>query len=348
MCDQLKKILFLTFFLVLCLNTYGEIKYQVSGKVVREGIGFKGIDVNCFPIFEFKSDDYNLADSKDQKCMTNKNGRFVFYLKPGKYYLTCGYSNPPPGELESLEDYKEIVVVDKNIKNVIFELYTPLEIIKANLNILEQIPDTTPTVNYRWGKVPIQSMEDCRLAAEEEFESFKEESEVLIGAKIGPPVIYYDLKNNPGCYEFPIINFGVEVGSIDVDAMRLEPEVNGYGYLEMTLDELKTKAKTMKGQITTEDQFVPDAIERAAEKNGCNKEDIVLLKLLCLTAIKGGNLYALLKIIPKDKTIVVNLTSFDILTDSYSLEEIQEYTEDGVTLWYITEYKKAKNLPLMN
>ena len=348
--DNLKKILFLTFFLVLYLNTFGEIKYKVSGKVLREGIGFKGIDVNCFPIFD--SDNYNLVDSTDQKCITDKNGRFVFYLKPGKYNSICGSSNPPPVELESLEDYKEIVVVDKNIKNIIFELYTPLEIIKANLNILGQIPDTTPTVNYRWGKVPIQSMEDCKLAAEEEFVDFKDESEVLIGAKIGPPVIYYDLKNNPGCYEFPIINFGVEVGSISVDAMRLEPVVNGYGYLEMTLDELSTNAKTMKGQKATAEKFVPDAIERAAEKNGCNKEDIILLKLLCLTAIKGGNLYALLKIIPKDKIIVVNLSSLDIITDSYTLEEIQEYTEDGITAWYIkeyiNEYKRARNIPLMH
>jgi len=334
--DKLKKTLFLTFLLVLYLNTFGEIKYKVSGKVLREGIGVKGVDVICFPIFE--SDNYNLADSKDQKCIADKNGRFVFYLKPGKYNLICGSSNPPPGELESLEDYKEIVVVDKNIKNIIFRLYTLTEIITANLNILEQIPDTTPTVNYRWGKVPIQSMEDCRLAAEEEFVDFKDESEVLSGAKIGPPVIYYDLKDNPGCYEFPIINFGVEVGSIDVDAMRLEPVVNGYGYLEMTLDELKTKAKEMKGQKATAEQFILEAIERAAEKNGCNKEDIILLKLLCLTDIKFGNLFAMLKIIPTNKIIVIHLPSLDIITDSYTLEEIQEYTEDGVTLRYIKEY----------
>jgi hypothetical protein len=344
--DKLKKILFLTFFLVLYLNTFGEIKYKVSGKVLREGAGVKGIDVRCFPIFE--SDDFNLADSKDQECITDKNGQFAFYLKPGKYHLICGINNPPPGELDTLEDYKEIVVVDKNIKNIIFELYTPLEIINANLNILEEIPDTTPTVNYRWGRVPIQSLEECRLAAEDEFADFKDESEILMGAKIGPPVIFYDLKDNPGCYQFPIVNFGVEVGYIGIDAMRLEPVENGYGYLGITLNELKASAKTMKGQKATAERFVPDAIEWVAEKKGCNKEDITLLKLLCLTAIKGGNLYAMLRIIPTDKIIVVNLSSRDILTDRYTLAEIQEYTEDGVTLWYIKEYKKVKNIPLMH
>jgi hypothetical protein len=295
----------------------------------------------CYPISEL-DDDIDLNKPRNKDSITNIDGQFVFYLKPGKYGFVCGVD----GELEAVGP-EEIVVVNKNIKNIVFRLYTVLEIIEANLDILNEIPPSTPTVRYKWGRVPIHSEKECRVVAEEWLSDFKDESEVLIGARIGSPVICYDLKDNPGYYQFPVINMGVEVGYIGVDAMQLDPEMLGHGYIEMTLEEFKTKLETIKGRKATFDRFVPDAIEKVAEKKGLNKDDIEFVKLLCLAANRGGNLYAMLRIIPTNKTVIVNLYSFDILTDRLTLEEIQEDTEDGIIYNYIKQFKKARKIPLM-
>ena len=97
----------------------------------------------------------------------------------------------------------------------------------------------------------------------------------------------------------------------------------------------------------TWDLYIPDAIEVVAKKKNYNKKDIVSVKLICLDSIQMASLCVMLRIVPTNEIVLVNLRNYKILTDEASLEEIKEDSELQNTLKYIIQVKHKRKKPLI-
>jgi len=332
--NSLKVIVWMIYLLSFSMIVHSKISYSVTGKVLREDKGVKGVKIYIYPV-------NSLNETETQVCETNIDGQFSIYLSSGEYITSLFL---PQEYLKFVKvGLEKFTVTNKNINNLTFHLYTSLEIIQANLNILNEIPESTPTVHYSFGRIPIFSIETCKKAAEEIMMDMVDEdtAKVLIGAKIGSPIIFDDLKNNSIYFQFPINNNGKTVGCIDMHALGIRPESPSDRLSSVPISELGPNDNP------TIESDIPKAIETVAKKKNCTKEDIELVKLLCLAPNEGKNLYAMFKIISRNERVIINLYSRDILSDRLTLDQMQADTERVLTLNYIFEIKKGKNIPLM-
>ena len=84
--NNIKINLFFIFCIILSFSIYGETKDKVSGKVLREGMGVKGIAVIFDTTESYKGKE---IDFDDCISTTDKDGNYSFYLAPGEYYIQC-------------------------------------------------------------------------------------------------------------------------------------------------------------------------------------------------------------------------------------------------------------------
>jgi hypothetical protein len=335
---------------MLCLNIYGETKYKVSGKVLREGKGVKGVAV----IFD-TTESYKGKEIKFDDCIskTDGEGNYYFYLASGEYSIRCDLGHYGGWDEFIAIGPESFVVRNKNIKNLNFVLVSEIEIVEANVDILKEIPSSTPTVSYKWGRIPIFSEAECRKVAEEEMADSLSD-ELLKGAKMGTPVIFYDFQDNPVFYQYTVKNMGVIIAYFGVHAAGdLKPCLHYvFNSLETgTLEELKTfKESPESEKLKPWDARVPDAIEKLAEEKNCSTTDIEFLKLICFTPREFAPLDAMLKITSKNEIVFVSLQNYAIDDGVFTEEDMEiakARSELEYTLSYIMEVKGKKNLPLM-
>ncbi len=330
----MKKIFLGLFILLFVLFLSGEVKYKISGKVTRNDEGVKGYKLQVTP------DNGNGSKGKigEKEFITDTDGSYFFNLSPGKYNLLCYSLVSENGNDELIPMGPNIInVVDKDIENLNYTLLKELEILEAYKNILDEIPESVSTVNYKWGRVPLFPETECNVVAEEQLEILKKENgtDILNGSALGIPVKIYDMSSNPVFYQFPIINLNIEVGYIGVHAIGIRPKEAGlFSYMDITLSELRDSKELYEGRNETLDAKIPAAIKAISEKKGISKNDIEFGKLVCLGP-DSFSFSVILKILSKGEEIVVDLEDFSALTDDETLEEIKNYSEARYALAYI-------------
>ena len=331
----------------LALASCKETAFQVSGRILRQGTGYKGILVIADPISKEKSG--SQIQYQDRTCETDDDGKFQFILSPGEYKIRTDFVYDDELKYCFVVGPENFTVKDKNIDNVNMSIFTEMEVLQANLDILNDIPDSTPAIAYEWGRVPLHSADTCRQYAQKELKSVVEliDSDLLEGATLGSPVVFYDFKDNPVFYQYPVVYSGVEIGYFGVHAVGLEPKIDRFaGY-----HEFRSKRELFPFQDTdtrmTWDTYLADARKSVAEKKHWNINDIQLVKFICHDALNNVALYVMLKKVPENEILLVNLFSYNILTDICSMEDIKKDSELQNCLLYIIQIKSQKKLPLM-
>jgi len=338
----MKKILFVLFIVFLLLNVHGEIKYKVSGKVLQNGKSVSNFNIRI------RGKESNIR----QTVIPDKNGYYFFYLPSGKYKIECDHVLMPRTKDEmfiKIVGPDEITVQNKNISRVSFNIYKYTEIIESNRGVLSSISQEIPTVEYRWGRVPLHSEGKCREYAESMKDIVTDDmpSDILAGLKLGEPVVYFDFKNNPIFYEYPVVytNLNVEVGYFGVEALGIQPS---FGMDSIAL-EIESKndpnlRRYKKMLPITSDGLIPRVIEKLVQKKNISKKDITVEKLI----FTGSTTEVLLKIKSTNELILASFTSLTWHTlDTKNLLFQQEIIEMYSTLQYIVDYKRKMNIPLM-
>jgi len=338
----MKKIIFVLFIIFLLLNVNGEIKYKVSGKVIRnnKGYGNAKITVSALELYDNK----DAKNVSDQTIKTSSEGKFQFYLLPGKYYLFCEYIPSPKGEIYGLRNTgpKEFIVKNKNLTNITLKLFKVTEFIQENLAVLDEIPQSIPTVKYKYGRIPIYSESNCRATAIKELESIKktgtELDSVLKGSIIaGAPRVFYDFQNNPIFYQFPVKNIGVIVGSIDISAIgSLEPEANDSEYREISLSDLKNRRNEFLGKKWGVDVVYPFLLKNIANKMGFDKTNLELVNYICIGP-DSLSLYFQVKNKLNNKSYYFNTDNGFVEWSDDDINKIREESETMITYYYIQD-----------
>jgi len=343
----MRKIIFFVVLVVfLFFNLNSEIKYKVSGKVLQNNQPVKNYYIRIVGKTNIKKRKRRI----EKDLFPNKKGEYSAYLPNGEYYITCDFIKLPETEdkfFVSPIGPEKFCVNNKNIDGIDFTIYKDSEIIEANISILNNIPQTTPTVNYRWGRVPLYPEEKCREFAKSTMWDIVIElpSDIRANLKLGEPVVYFDFKNNPIFYEYPIVytNLNVEVAYFGVQALGIKP-TQGSSFNIMDIEsKADPELKRYRGIPFTTDGLIPRVIENLAHKRGIDKADIIVDKLIFY--------YGFANILFKIKsTGELVLASSPLRLNSVSnkgLLFMQKLTEIYGTLQYIIDYKRKMNIPLM-
>lgn len=338
----MKRILLFTVlavFIFLYLN--GEIKYKVSGRVLQNSEYVDNFSVRVV------GKNNNIRET----LTPDKNGKYSIYLPNGEYYISCSFISVPKIEEKFFVHTigpDNIYVQSKNIDRLDFNIYKDSEIIEKNIDILRSIPQTTPTVNYHWGKIPLIPEVECRAFAESNKDEILDQmpDDIQTKLKLGNPIICYDFKNNPIFYEYPIVytKLNVEVGCFGVEALGLKAK---YGRKTLVM-EIESKddpdLKKFKDVPITTNSLIPRVIENLAQERSINKTDIVLDKLVYYF----GHTNILLRIKSTKELVLVNSSSLRMRSiDNESLIFRQKVIETFSTLQYIIDVKRTMNKPLM-
>jgi len=140
-------------------------------------------------------------------------------------------------------------------RNVVFKrnfvAYTKLEIVERSADILSQTDPNLKYVSYKWGKIPIYSLEECKQAAQEDLDIVKSNygsNSLVKKAYIGNPVVFFDFDGNAAFYQFPVMVDFIEVSYIGIHAIRSSPETLNFDVelVAETEEEIQNMIKTGK------------------------------------------------------------------------------------------------------
>ncbi len=346
-------ILFLTLF---SATIYSETLFRVSGKVVYNGKGVKGVMVTCSRVF-VKGENSDLSGMKD--TITNDKGEYFFELKQGEYWLGINSTEIEDGfeELKDPDLPLVIKVKDKSIINLNFHLYTEKEVIEANKDVFELVDKSKPFVKYEYGIIPLYSKEECDKYVRKLFDEDKREHanpteyEVgLKGAHLEKAVTFYDLRGNPILYYYPVIKNGIEVSMYEIFAIGDEVSTS---VVSGSLMDNKSYNLLIKNKENCRwlDSDINDAIESFCEKYEYQKKNIKFLRLISsLLSSKyvslGWTDYILIKILPLNKITIINFYGESFPLD-WSFEKMRKWYERKMVFEYIKEVRKRQGKPLM-
>ena len=283
----------------------------------------------------------------------DNDGCFSFLLPKGEYKIDLEHKthSGPSEEIDvKIIGPDEFSVQDSDVSGLNFNMYEYTEIIESNLDALKSIPLEVPTVEYRWGRVPLQSYEKCRQHANIIFKSEKEDFplEIQPYLKLGEAVVFYDFKDNPIYYEYPIVysKLDVDVAYFGVEALGIEPSIGR----DAGSVEIKSKddsvLKTLIGLPPyTSNGLIPRLIKELADERNIGEKEIEVEKLVFPIFSTG----AILRIKSSNELVHV-LLSGSLRKDTIDQEGLlfqQEVIEMYSTLQYIEDYKRMKKLPLI-
>jgi hypothetical protein len=207
-------------------------------------------------------------------------------------------------------------------------------------------PPGTPAVSYKCGRIPLHSEKECRQYAQDELADAKAfiSSDIVSGATLGTPIVFVDFHDNPVFYQYPVVSHGVEVSALGVHALGASPHSTFLvSYREVAsvsqLEKIRARGEGLK---MTWDSRVPDAIAKVAEAKHCQPSDIALTKLICTDSYNVSVLDALLRIVPRDESVLVDLHTNEIVTDDIPLDDLQGDSEVKSCLAYVLQVKQEK------
>jgi hypothetical protein len=353
---MIKKMSVLSFFFVFYFVMYGETVFRVTGKITRNGIGVGNVVVQVSSVFSDKN-----TDISEEKTRTDNKGDYVIFLKNGTYELNVilwKIENNQfliPVDLNGFQLPKTISINNKNIMNLNFKIYSELEIIEANRNIFNSFSSYSDSIVTKWGKIPLHPLNDCKKLAEDclyEKISNKSliDSDLMKNAKLGPPVVFYDLESRPVYFQFPIILNGVEISFIGIFAVGVTPIEGSFSsQIADTEEELINVINSGNKTTATGDRLIPFAVTNISYQKKCNPENVQVVRLICLNANELKPFYLWTKINPEKVDVLVSLYYKEkCLTDDYSIDQIKESSDFQNALAFIYQYKSIFKLPLIS
>ncbi len=335
-------ILVFIVFSFLTTTAYSETLFRVSGKVLRKGKGVKGAVVNC------TGDDKNSNHVYLSK-ITDSEGKYEFELKKGKYRLSVSCVNDK--YMHGMCDlrYLKVMINDRNIRNLNFHLFTEEEIIKVNKDIFDAVPENKPHVEYKWGRIPLHSEEECfafvKKRFKEDVDMIAEElkvrkSEVLNGMRFKKPVLLYDLRGNIVSYLYYVEKKGIEVGRYEV--MAIGKKIVDTTRSALLLTKQGYEDYLRKGKTTDElKESIDRAIDSYAKNMGFNKKDLKIIKLISgILSERRGMLFSpfiMLKNIVTNRIDLVSLKYGEGFPEFWKYEDIKYWYEKQMTMGYLEQ-----------
>ena len=352
-------LVFMLIFAFLTTTAYSETLFRVSGKVLRKGKGVKGAVVSCSRVpneNHDSSDDMGVIDK-----VTDEEGRYEFSLKRGKYIIVVEPIVIEKGfkELKDPDIPYKFEVKDRNIKNLNLYLYTEEEIIEANRDILEAVPENKPHVKYKWGRIPLHSEKECYEYAKNRYEEDKRRYKndkryvSMEGSKMINVMKFYDLRENPVYYSYRIIKKGIEINRYDFFSIGDKIEENfSISSIQMNINDFKRITSLVKTFLFPYKNNIREAIKSFSKKEGCDEKNVVKLKYispLLLNRYYPMNVpYLMLKTKNTNKiNLVVLASGYEMFPIDWSFEKIREWYERKMTLGYIQQVKERQHRPLM-
>ncbi len=342
----MKKVFIQLILIFFSIGLMGRDSYIVSGKVLQGDNSVNGVRVTVSVINENNETEENSSGNVTEFVTTsNSAGIFHFNLPSGKYSIECEYtpSHAVPDELFVIGP-EVFEVEDKGVENLVFKVVDSLGYIEFNAGLLEKTVNSSSSVNYKWGKLPMFSEEECKVKATSFLNVLKneEKKDILKGATLGIPLKIYDLGGNPAFYQFPIINLETRIGYIGIHSIGIQPEEsNFFSYPRITLSELKERKSEFENKNFLMDNIIPYAKERVASKMGISSGDLIFRKLLSLTPDSFG-FYIVFTKFPDEKEIIVDLNDYSIVSEKKTVEELRDESEARYTLEYILDLKSNK------
>ena len=325
---------------------YGQgQEFVVSGKVTLNSIGVKDATISVLKLSDNSSGDEDNAENVELVTTTNSSGIFHYSIQPGKYKIKCEYTSPVavPDEL-FVTGPEKFELIDKSIEELNFKIVDSIGFIEANAGILEKIPDQVPTVNYKWGKIPIFSEEECKLKVSTFLGMLKGEEgkDVLDGATLGIPLKMFDMTGNIVFYQFPITNLDTRIGYIGVHSVGLNPkESNLFNYPSISLKELNDRLIEFRSMNFLMDSRIPDMRRRTAAKLGVDPGELMFKRFLSLGP-DSFSFYIVFNKFPDEKEIIVDMNDYSILSEEKTTEQICDESEARYILKYILDLKSEK------
>lgn len=338
----MKKILFAAIFLLISFIICGQTSYVVSGIVTKDGSGIENAKIFVVKLPGDSNDETTSEQIKQKKTTSNSVGRFHFTLEPGKYEISCEYISPVaiPHELFAIGP-EAFEVTDKSIEDLEFKIVDDIGYIEDKKSLLDELPDTILSVNYKWGNVPLFSVEECKLKAEGFLDTLKDEDvkDVLNGSALGIPLKIYDMNGNVVFYQFPITNLDTRIGYIGVHAIGVKPEEsNFFNYPSISLKELNDRLIEFKDKNFLLDSKIPELKKKTASLLKIDQGELMFKRFLSLGP-DAFSFYIVFTKFPDEKEIIVDMNDLSILSNEKSDEQIRDESEARYTLKYILDSK---------
>ncbi len=321
---------------------YSQSTYVVSGIVTKDGSGTENAKIKVIKISEETSGENSVENNYENTITSNPVGRFHFNLYPGKYKIICDYTSPVaiPHELFVIGP-EEFEVKDKSIEDLEFRIVDEIGYIEANKAILDSIQESVPSVNYKWGKIPLFTEEECKLKAEGFLNTLKDEEgkDVLNGSALGIPLKIYDLNGNVVFYQFPITNLDTRIGYIGVHSVGIKPEEsNFFNYPSISLKELNDRLIEFKNKNFLMDSKIPELKMKTAAVLKIDQSELMFKRFLSLGP-DSFSFYVVFTIFPDENEIIVDMNDISILSNEKTVDQIRDESEARYTLKYILDTK---------
>jgi len=341
----MKKLFIFIILLISVWRLTGQESFVVAGIVTQDGKGVENAKITVTKVTEGSEGTESVAGNTWFTSTSNSIGRFHFMLKPGKYEIVCDYISPVavPHEL-FVTGPAEFEITDNSIEDLEFKVVNGIGYIEANKAILENIQDTVPAVNYKWGKIPLFSEEECKLKAWGFLNTLKDEEgkDVLSGSSLGIPLKVYDMNGNVVFYQFPITNLDTRIGYIGVHAVGVKPEEsNFFNYPSISLKELNDRLLEYKDKNFLMDSKIPDLKSGIASKLNIDPAELMFKRFLSLGPDAFG-FHAVFTRFPDENEFIVDMNDFSILTNDKTPDEIRDESEAAFTLKYILDLQENK------
>lgn len=341
----MKKFLIFAVLMLTVMLVSAQESFVVSGIVTQNGKGVENAKITVSRISEEAEERGNTVGTSLFKTTTNSIGRFHFMLKPGKYEILCNYTSPVavPHDL-FVTGPEEFEVTDTSIEDLTFKVVDSFGYIEANKAVLENIQDSVPAVNYKWGKIPLFTEEECKLKAEGFLNTLKNEEgkDVLNGSTLGIPLKVYDMNGNVVFYQFPITNLDTRIGYIGIHALGVKPEEsNFFNYPSISLKELNDRLLEYKDKNFLMDSKIPSLKKGIAKKLNIDPAELMFKRFLSLGPDAFG-FYAVFTRFPDEKEIIVDMNDLSVITDEKTPEQIRDESEARFTLKYLLDMEDNK------
>ncbi len=342
----MKRVLIPLILFISSLLVLGQSEFVVSGLVTLKEKGVENVKVKVIKYSDENSEESLSTQFVEMLTTSNSVGRFHFSLQPGKYRITCDYTSPVaiPEEL-FVSGPEEFELKDKSIEDLNFKIVNSIGYIEASKGMLEDIQESIPAVNYKWGKIPVFSEEECKLKAAGFLDTLKDEEgrDVLNGAILGIPLKIYDLSGNIVFYQFPIANLDTRIGYIGVHSVGMRPEEsNFFNYPSISLKELNDRIIEFKNKNFLMDNLIPDISLKLAKKLHIDQGELMFKKFLSLGP-DAFSFYIVFSRFPDDEEIIVDMNDLSILSSEKTPEEIRDESEARYTLKYLLDKKSSDN-----
>lgn len=338
----MKKVLIPFLIMISASLIFGESLYVVSGIVTKDGTGVEDAKIKITKLPDEKAEEKTDEVMVKMSTTSNAVGRFHFNLKPGKYEISCDYTPPVaiPHEL-FVTGPENFEVSDKSIEDMEFKIVNDIGYIEANKAILDEIQESIPSVNYKWGKVPIFSLEECQLKAEGFLDTIKDEEgkDVLNGSALGIPLKMYDMNGNAVFYQFPITNLDTRIGYIGVHAIGVKPEEsNFFNYPSISLKELNDRLIEFRNKNFLMDSLIPELKKKTASLLKIDHGELMFKRFLSLGP-DAFSFYIVFTRFPDENEIIVDMNDISILSNEKTVDQIRDDSEAIYTLKYILDLK---------